>query len=153
LFNDGYSAWNKAHGRRKNAMTLDDDVDAKGKSELIALMKQTLEVRGVKVEVPGVAQGASRTRHSFDLMANKDGRRIAVDVRLAGTEGVELREVLETYAKSLDAKMKSTVIVAMPNATSEARRSAKSFGLLLVEGSDASQVVELLSEALNEVRY
>jgi predicted RecB family endonuclease len=125
-----------------------DEPDAARKSELIPLMKQSLEGRGFKVEVPGVAKGVSRAMHSFDLIATKDDKRFPIDVRIVSPGEVELGDVLETYAKSLDTKLKPAVVVAMNGASSEARKSAKTFGLLLIEGASVLEILDRLNDSL-----
>ena len=118
------------------------------RSEIIASVKQSLESRGATVEISAVLRGRSKTKHVFDIVIAKNGRKVPIDIKLADSEAVELREVLETYAKSLDTGSKPTVVVAVPAASSEARRSATAFGIILVEGEGRGQVVERLDLAL-----
>src|SRR5271166_981035 len=112
-------------------MTPDSPGSAIGKSELIVLMKQSLEAAGVRVEISGTIQGVSKARHSFDLIATKDARVVPIDLRFAQTGEVQLGDLLETYAKSLDAKATPAVLVAMPCATPDVRKSAATFGMVL----------------------
>lgn len=129
-------------------MTLADEPEARQKAELIGLIRHNLEERGFQVEAPGVVKGGSRTMQSFDLIATKDGKKLPIDVRVVLGGEVELGDVLETYAKSLDTKVKPAVLVAMNNASSEARKSAKSFGLLLVEGTNVTEILSRLTGSL-----
>lgn len=131
-------------------MTIDTAGEAQGRAELIATIKQDLEAGGTQVEVAGVMQGASGARHTFDLIAARGGKRIPVDVRLSRTGQLQLGAVLETYAKSLDVNARPAVIVTMPMASSDARKSASAFGLVLVEGSSVADVLERLNRALNQ---
>ena len=129
-------------------MTSDAESEARRKSELLNLLKQGLEAGGLQVEISGIIQGASGARHTFDLIATKDGKRATIDVRLARKERVELGVVLETYAKSLDANARPSILVATPEASSDARKSAAAFGLVLVEGNGPPEVLERLRRAL-----
>jgi len=132
-------------------MTADTASEAEQKSGLIAAMKQGLESAGAEVEAMGVLQGTSGANHTFDLIATRAGKRVPIDVRLARTRQLELGAVLETYAKSLDSNARPAVIVTMPGASSDARKSASAFGVVLIEGSSTTQVVERLSLALRRI--
>jgi hypothetical protein len=140
-----------ADDRSCYGMTTDAEREAKGRSELLTLMRQGLEARGAHIDISGTIQGASGAKHSFDLIVTKDGTRVPIDIRLARTGHVELRDVLETYVKSLDASSRPAVIVAIPIASSDARKSASAFGLVLVEGKDPHEALERLSQALNRL--
>ena len=120
------------------------------KSVVVSGIKEGLEKRGITVKTSEVVRGHSGVAHSFDLSVSMNGHRIPIDVKLASEDSVELKEVLETYAKSLDARAKPAVVVAMPEASAEARRSAEAFGLVLVEGAALDQVLERLGPALEQ---
>jgi hypothetical protein len=118
------------------------------KSDIIAIIKSALEKAGVRVETSPKVQGRAEVKHSFDLVATKGEARVPIDVKVAKLESVELRDLMETYAKSLDTKLKPAVVVAVPNASSETRKSAAAFGVLLVEGSSEKEVVESLTRVV-----
>ena len=86
-------------------MTSDGIRIVSGKSELLFLMKQSLEAGG-PVEISGSIVGASKKRHTFDLVVTKGSKKVPVDVSSHGAGRVALGEVLETYAKSLDTEVK-----------------------------------------------
>ena len=138
-----------ADGRSCYEMITDGDREAKGRSELLTLMKRGLEAGGAQVDVSGTIQGASGAKHSFDLIVTKDGNRVPIDIKLARMGHVELGDVLTTYVKSLDTSSRPAVMVAIPVASSDARKSAAAFGLILVEGKDPQEALERLSYALN----
>jgi predicted RecB family endonuclease len=133
-------------------MTADTSREAKERSELLTLIRRGLEAEGAQVDILGIIKGASGARHSFDLIVTKEGNRIPIDIRLAQTGNVELSDVLETYIKSLDTSLRPAVIVAMPAASSDARKSAAAFGMVLVEGKDPQESVEGLNQALNRLK-
>jgi hypothetical protein len=123
--------------------------EAKGRSELMTLMRRGLEAGGAQVDISGIIQGTSGAKHSFDLIVTKDGNRIPIDIRSAQQGHVELDDILETYVKSLDTSSRPEVMVAIGVASSDARKSAAAFGLILVEGKDPQEALERLSHALN----
>jgi hypothetical protein len=112
-------------------------------------MKRALEALGIQVELSPQIKGASGVSHQFDLLLTKGGKRVPLDLRMATEEHVEFGEVLETYAKILDTKSKPSVIVAMPGTSTDARKAAEAFGLILVEGVEPHKVVERLNVALS----
>jgi hypothetical protein len=130
-------------------MTADADREANERSGLMTLMSQALEAGGSRVDISGTIKGTSDVRHSFDLIVTRDGKRVPVDVRLARTGRVELGDVLETYLKSLDTSSRPAVIVAIPAASSDARKSALAFGLILVEGKNPQEALEGLIHVLD----
>jgi len=130
-------------------MTADADREANERSELMTLMSQGLEAGGAQVNISGTIQGTSGVKHSFDLIATKDGNRVPIDVRLARTGRVELGDVLKTYLKSLDTSSRPAVIVAIPAASSDARKSALAFGLILVEVKNPQEALERLIHVID----
>jgi hypothetical protein len=138
-----------ADGRSCYEMITDADREAKGRSELMTWMREGLEAGGAQIDVLGTLQGASGAKHSFDLIVTKDGNRIPIDIRISRMGHIELGDVLETYVKSLDTSSRPAVMVAIPVASSDARKSAAAFGLILVEGKDPQEALERLNYALN----
>jgi predicted RecB family endonuclease len=130
-------------------MTADADREANERSELMTLMSQGLQVGGAQVDISGTIKGTSGVIHSFDLIVTKDGKRVPVDVRVARTGRVELGDVLETYLKSLDTGSRPAVIVTIPAASSDARKSALAFGLILVEGKNPEEALEGLIQVMD----
>ena len=92
----------------------------------------------------------SRSKHSFDLLARKDGWSIPIDIRVASRGSVGLEDVLETYAKSMDAELRPAIVVAMPAASPDAQKTSYALGIVLVEGS-AQDVLEKLEDAIDEI--
>jgi predicted RecB family endonuclease len=141
--------WSTSDDRSCYEVTADADHVAIERSELMTLMSQGLEARGAQVDTSGTIKGTSGVRHSFDLIVTKDGNRVPVDVRSARTGRVELGSVLETYLKALDTGSRPAVIVAIPAASSDARKSALAFGLILVEGKNPQEALEGLIHVMD----
>lgn len=115
---------------------------------LIIALKRGIESSGRKVQIFGSIPGASGVQHSFDLVVEGGSSKIPVDVKLATDAPVGVAGVLATYAKALDTKSKPSVLVAVPNASEDAKKSAQAYGMLVIEGSDPSAILAKLSATL-----
>jgi hypothetical protein len=123
--------------------------DAQARSDLIAAIEKALQASGFHAEHSGVIQGASGAKHVFDfIVATAAGQRVVIDVRTSHNGRIQLRELMETYAKSLDANARPAVMVNVPGVSPEARKSAAAFGVVLIEGNSASEVIERLDSVL-----
>lgn len=103
-----------------------------------------LQARGIKVRMSEGIMGKSGVLHTFDLVLEKDGLTIPVDVKVATDGEVQVIAVLATYAKVLDVGAKPSVMVAIPVMSADARRTASAYGMLLVEGREPAAIVERL---------
>jgi hypothetical protein len=107
-----------------------------------------LRAKKVQAKLSGQIPGASGVLHSFDLVLEKSGKLIPVDVRVSQNGEVQVVAVLATYAKALDINAKPSVMVAMPAASADSKRTASAYGMILVEGSNTDSVVENLLSSL-----
>lgn len=120
-------------------------------SVLLSAIRDHLQRGGAAVELAYAVRGRSGANHVFDLVATKGDSRIFFDVRVSDGGDVELKDVLETYAKSLDGRSKPAVLVVVPGASSDARRGAAAFGIFLLEARDKGEVLGKLDSIVSHV--
>ncbi len=113
----------------------------KGRAGTILMIKQGLQSAGIAVDVSGSMLGASGVQHTFDLIIHERNSSIPVDVKLAKEGEVGVAAVLATYAKALDTKTMPAVLVAVPSASEDAKKSVAAYGMLMIEGSEAKSIV------------
>ncbi|MBI2185026.1 MAG: hypothetical protein HYU39_08730 [Thaumarchaeota archaeon] len=98
---------------------------------------EELRSKGWEVNMPGVIEGISLVKHSFNLVATFQREILIIDYFLSN-EPVAT-ELLAVYgAKKSDIKPSRVLLLVAPKADQEANRLAKFFGVDLIEGSDAS---------------
>jgi hypothetical protein len=131
-------------------LTPESQKDLKERLGLIISLKRGLESGGRTVQIFGSIPGASGVQHTFDLVVERSSSKIPVDIKLATDSPVGVAGVLATYAKALDTKSKPSVLIAVPNASEDAKKSARAYGMLIIEGSDSSSILRQLSQALEK---
>jgi hypothetical protein len=118
----------------------------------LIMITRGLRAKNLQVQISGTIQGASGVQHAFDLVIQDDSNKIPVDVNLSTKEPVGIVAVLATYAKALDTQSKTPVLIAIPSASEDAKKSASAYGLLLIEGAESSSIVQQLKEFLDRVK-
>jgi len=114
----------------------------RGRLGMVILVMKELRQSGAEVKPSGKLTGESGVEHDFDLLIDSGGNQIPVDIKAADTGPVDVVAVLSTYAKALDTKANPTILVALPEASDEARKSASAYGMTLIEGGDAKSVAQ-----------
>jgi len=119
---------------------------------IVLMTKWWLQVAGYDVKTPGTVKGVSGVQHSFDILLQKGENSVPVDIKMGSEGPIGVAEVLATYAKALDTKSSPSVLVAVPSASEDARRSVSSYGMLLVEGSDPRRISQGLVSAVQKFK-
>lgn len=110
----------------------------------LAPLMHLLEELGFKVEIPGYITGSSGVRQRFDIVARYPGVRaeyLAIDVA-PGEASPE--DVLRLFAKSVDARPKRSLLIAIPKLRDDAKPLLKAYKIECVEGEGAEQAAERL---------
>lgn len=127
-------------------LTQEAEATLKGRLGVVISVVDGLREAGVEVEPSGKLTGESGVEHDFDLLIDNNGNKVPVDVKAADAGPVDVVGVLSTYAKALDTKSTPTILVAVPEATEEARKTASAYGMVLIEGGDPHRITgEILS--------
>lgn len=129
-------------------LTPEAQKDLKERVGLIISLKRGIESGGRTVQIFGSIAGASGVQHTFDLVVEGRSSKIPVDIKLATDAPVGVAGVLATYAKALDTKSKPAVLVAVPNASEDARKSAQAYGMIVIEASEPGAILARLSATL-----
>lgn len=122
--------------------------DLKERLGIIIRVMQGLLASGYKVEISGTLLGVSGVEHSFDLVIEDGSNKVPVDLKVSSEGPVGVVTVLGTYAKALDTKSKASVLIAVPNASEDAKKSISAYGMILVEGRDAGTITQTLISSL-----
>jgi len=115
---------------------------------LLISLKRGIESRGTTAQIFGSIQGASGVQHTFDIVIDGPSSKIPIDIRLAADAPVGVSGVLATYAKALDTKSKPSVLIALPSASEDAKKSAQAYGMLVIEGNDQASILTQLIQSL-----
>lgn len=114
----------------------------RGRFGIIISVFDGLTTAGAKVDMPGRLAGNSGVMHDFDLLVDGEVGKIPIDVNVSDSGAVDVVGVLSTYAKALDTKATPTLLVAVPSASADARKTAGAYGMVLIEGGEAKAITE-----------
>jgi hypothetical protein len=104
----------------------------------VNVLSKVLMDAGLLVKVPGVMVSATR-EVVFSLLAEKDGKTIAVDVARSQQE-VEIEPVLEMYVKIIEANPSIAILGVVPRASRRAKDIAGLHKISIVEGVTLAEV-------------
>jgi hypothetical protein len=107
-----------------------------------------LESLGLAVLAPGEVQGKSGKAHAFDIVTTVRGRwgggkTVTLDV-IASNESLPVEAVRDFAAKSRDAKVSESYLIAVPGLSQDARGLAESLKLSVIEGATLKDAMTLL---------
>ncbi|MBI2185070.1 MAG: PadR family transcriptional regulator [Thaumarchaeota archaeon] len=120
-------------------------------TESVGFAKATSELvrkGGYDIESHGVVEGESGARHNVDLLCNYGGN-ILVDIKKGNDSVIS---VLSIYMKMLDSKSSRGVLIAVPRASSQARRLSPKYGLTLIEAESPDEAAVSLCRVISEAR-
>jgi len=129
-------------------LTSEAATDLRQRLGTIIGIAEGLQARGVQVKISGMITGASGVEHTFDLVLEQGKKTVPVDVKVSQDGEVQVVGVLATYAKVLDIGAKVHVMVAIPAASADSKRTAAAYGMLVVEGKNSDSIVEALVGSL-----
>jgi hypothetical protein len=129
------------------SLTEEAQAAVKGKLGMVMAISNGLKAAGVGVELSGRLLGASGVQHDFDLLLGTGTNRIPIDVRMGEGGEVEVVGVLSTYAKALDTKASPAILIAIPSASEDAKKTASAYGMVLLDGKDANRITQSILEA------
>ncbi|MEM3022668.1 MAG: restriction endonuclease [Candidatus Bathyarchaeia archaeon] len=116
---------------------------------LEASMAEYLKSKGYRIEDLSALRGASGAEHEFDLVATRGEGSLVISISSSDSEVGE-EEVVEFFAKVLDARPSRAVLVAMPRLSEGAMRLAQLYGIGIAEGRDAGEVMASMARLLGE---
>jgi hypothetical protein len=107
-----------------------------------------LESLGLGVVAPGEVQGKSGKAHAFDIVTTVKsrwggGKTITLDV-ITSNESLPVEAVRDFAAKSKDARVSESHLIAIPGLSEDARSLAKSLKLSVIEGPTLKDAMTLL---------
>jgi hypothetical protein len=120
----------------------------RGRLGVVISVLKGLREANAEVEPSGRLTGESGVEHDFDLLIDSGGRKVPVDVKAADSGPVDVVAVLSTYAKALDTKVVPTILVAIPEASEDAKKTASAYGMVLIEGRDPKVIAQKILESL-----
>ena len=125
-------------------LTSEASSDLKGRLGFVIRLLHAIRARGATVEMGGKLRGSSGVEHSFDLLVRSQERTVIADVIIGaqGNEGVNA--VLSMYAKVLDTGPNLAILIAVPTASEDMKKSASSYGMTIIEGQDHDSIIEKL---------
>jgi hypothetical protein len=129
-------------------LTPEAEAALRGRLGVVVSLLRGLRGAGAEVEPSGKLTGESGVEHDFDLLIDSGGNKVPVDVKAAESGPVDVVAVLSTYAKALDTKASPTIMVALPEASEEAKKTASAYGMLLIEGADPKKIAEKILETV-----
>lgn len=132
-------------------LTAEAAMALKGRLGMIIAVLDGLRAAGVVVEPSGKMTGASGVQHEFDLLVDSGTGKAPIDVKVGDPGPVDVVGVLSTYAKALDTKATPTILVAVPNATEDAKKTAGAYGMVLIEGNEPSAITSRILKAIGSL--
>ncbi len=115
----------------------------------LELAKQQLESSGWIVELPGRLVGESTTIHAFNLVTKKTERvpkTLTVDTL---TDESTLSQLIMLYAKGIDVKPSSQILVSINPLKEGEQNTARQYGIKVINGTEAQQLASKIVEEAN----
>ena len=110
-----------------------------------------MERQGITVTSPKTLRGLSGIEHSFDMYGLKDGTEFVLDI-VSATADIGPESVVGFFAKVYDTKPPRAILVVMPNITKETQRLCSMYGIEVVAGKNADEIIERLMVLLTRTQ-
>ena len=114
----------------------------------VNLLAKVLIDAGMHVRVPGVLTSGSK-EVVFSLVAEKNGQTIAVDL-VRSPQEVELQDVLDMYAKVIEANPTCAILGAVPRASTRARDIAAQHKISVIEGTALNELASKIAAVITK---
>ena len=115
--------------------------------ELVKPVVLLFEEEGYIVSPTGVVTGVSGASHRFDVVAEKDGERVLVDI-IRSNQAVGEFSVLHVFVKSLDVGNSKSILIVIPDLTETASKLANQYNLKIIKAKNIKEAVTNLREIL-----
>ncbi len=102
--------------------------------------------KGCAVSVPGMLGGKSGAVHSFDIVATKGDKNVVITIYYGGNAN---QAIITLFAKSLDVGPERSIFISLGDLTAEARGLAQLYGITIIEGKNAGDVIGKLGPILD----
>ncbi len=107
--------------------------------------------KGYAIESPGSLTGKSGIAHTLDLVARSKGSLLIASI-FAERKQVQAEHIVKHFAKAFDIGPERSLVIAMPRLSDEARKLAKLYGIEIVEGETATDVLNQMRCLTSEER-
>ncbi len=131
-------------------LTAEAASDLRDRLGRVIAIARGLRARQIDARLSGRIKGASGVQHVFDIVVESGAKAVPIDVKVVQEDQVQVIAVLATYAKVLDIRAELSMLVAMPSASADSKRTAAAYRMVLVEGKDPSSVVEEIARSLKD---
>ncbi len=109
-------------------------------------LRAILREKGYNVKIDGKIRGASGAQHTFDVVAEKDGKRLVVDVSKTGTQ----RDIVSLLGKKMDTNPTAAILIDS-SGREEVRSLSKVYGITVIEGRGEEEVRKDLLKTLAKI--
>ena len=123
---------------------------------VLEAVEKAVRERGLEVELPARLRGKSGIDHHFDILAQREGTRLLIDIVSLEPASPRVRDtIMGYYAKITDvADSARRLLVVVPHLAEDGHRLAQAYGMDVVECADAaaaySRIRARIEPALSE---
>ena len=114
-------------------------------------IRKSLEELGYQAESPGVLMGKTGIKHQFDIVCHDDNAITAIDVVYSDTI-VNESHIMKQFAHVFDCNANQSIFIAIPGVTEAALKLAAQYGISIIQGNDARQVIDELKYVLQSTK-
>ncbi len=114
-------------------------------------LRKMLEEIGLIVESPGNIKGKSTQNHKFDIVCQKNDKKIVAINVVYSNIIVNESNVVELFAASFDCNVDLSILVAVPEVTVAAENLAKQYGITIIQGKDGNSLSQKLKKTILSV--
>lgn len=114
-------------------------------------IRKSLEELGYQAESPGVLMGKTGIKHQFDIVCHDENATTAIDVVYSDTI-VNESHIMKQFAHVFDCNVNQSIFIAIPGVTEAALKLAAQYGISIIQGNDARQVIDELKYVLQSTK-
>jgi len=133
-------------------LSKDAESQLTGERSPLKPLEESLVGCGYDVTIGGIVQGASGTKHWFNVVAVREsdaGKDTIVVDLVAADSLVGVNPVLILFAKRYDVDANKSVLIAMPGIMETGRKLASMYGITLIEASNIAEAAHKLRQSLS----
>jgi hypothetical protein len=118
---------------------------------IIAPIRDFLAENGFEVESPAFLEGKSGAKHTFDIVAHREGaaKKVTVIDLATSAEGpVSEQPVIALFAKVFDVSPESAYLIAIPQISENGRKMAELYNIQVLGVKNQKEAIRALKERL-----